>query len=129
MILTRSVTLRDARAAVHLTLLSGGQLQVFTGQMPPAGDAIDGQILLATLTLPDPAGTVADGAFVATSNLEAMAVADGIAAWVRITDADDAWLMDLDAGTPGSGAAVIINPAQIYTGGTVRLAQLRLQEP
>ena len=41
----------------------------------------------------------------------------------------DGWLMDLDAGVPGSGAAVIINPAQIYTGGTVRLAQLRLQEP
>lgn len=129
MMLTRSATVRDARAAVHLALLSGGTLQLYTAPMPSAGQEIDTQTLLATISLPEPAGVVADGAFVATANLEALAIADGIAAWVRIISADDVWLMDMDAGIPGSGAAVTINPAQLYTGGTVRLTQLRLQEP
>lgn len=129
MILTRSATLRDARAQVHVTAFSGGQIAFYDGTMPTAGEAVSTQTKLVEIAIPNPAGAVAEGAFVLAANLEAMAVSDGVVTWARITDSTGAWLMDMDAGPTGSGAAIIVSPAQIYAGGTLRIERLRLIEP
>ncbi len=129
MILTRSAALRDARAQVHLTALSGGKIAFFDGAMPTAGEAVTTQIMLVEIALPNPAGAVADGVFVLEPNLEAMAVAEGGVTWARLSDGMGAWLMDMDAGPTGSTAAIIVSPAYLYAGGTLRLERLRLIEP
>lgn len=129
MILYRSDALRNARANVHKTLLAGGKIQLYTATMPANGAAITDQTLLAEFTLTDPVGTVDAGAFDLGAVIETMAVGDGAAAWVRISDSTSAWLMDLDVGETGSGAAIIATPLQVYTGGTVRINSFRLIEP
>ncbi|TQV61647.1 MAG: hypothetical protein FNT29_10975 [Halothiobacillaceae bacterium] len=129
MILTRSLVLRNARATTHLSALAGGSIHAYTGTMPLGGGAVTDQTLLASWTLPTPAGAVGEGAFALTPNQEAMVQADGTPTWVRVLDSSDGWLMDLDAGGVGSGAAVIVTPAQMYAGGTSRIERLRLIEP
>lgn len=129
MILTRSSALRDARAQVHVTALSGGKIALYDGAMPAAGEAVTTQVKLVEITLPNPAGVVDAGVFVLTVPQEAMAASDGIATWARLTDSTGAWLMDMDAGATGSGAAIIVSPAQLYAGGTMRIERLRLIEP
>lgn len=129
MIIRRSTAIRDARAAVHLNALSGGAMHLYTGPMPDGGEAITDQTLLAIWSLPSPAGAVDAGVFAAASGLEAMVLADGVPAWVRLLDGAGAWVMDMDAGGVGSGVAVIVSPAQLYAGGTARIERLRLIEP
>lgn len=129
MILRRSTALRNLRAQAHVAALAGGTLLIYDGVMPADGGEITDQVLLAELALPDPAGSVDAGVFELGEVADVMAAADGTATWVRVLDSDDAWLMDLDAGGIGSGAAIIISPAQLYAGGTVRIDRLRLIEP
>jgi len=129
MIQVDSLLLRNARAAVHNTLFSGGLVVAYTAPMPADGAAITTQVALGAWVLPNPAGTVDAGEFVLTPNVEDMADADGVPAWARIFNSAGAWLKDLDAGALGSNAAVILTPAQVYAGGTLRLVRLRLIEP
>lgn len=130
MILRRSTALKNLRAQAHVVALAGGTLRVYDGAMPATGGGeITDQVLLAEFALPDPAGAVSDGVFALGTVADVMAAADGTAAWVRVLDSESGWLMDLDAGGAGSGAAIIISPAQLYAGGTVRIDRLRLIEP
>ena len=130
MILRRAAALKNLRAQAHVVALAGGTLLIYDGAMPATGGGeITDQVLLAEFTLPDPAGTVSDGAFALAAVADVMAAHDGVATWVRMQTSDDSWLMDLDAGGAGSGAAIIIMPAQLYAGGIVRIERLRLIEP
>jgi hypothetical protein len=129
-ILRRSTALKNLRAQAHVVALAGGALLIYDGAMPAVGgDAITNQVLLAEFALPDPPGTVDAGVFTLAAVADVQATADGVAVWVRVLAGDDSWLMDLDAGGTGSGAAIIISPAQLYAGGTVRIDRLRLIEP
>ena len=129
MMLSRSMLLKNARAQVHLAALPGGEIQIYSGTMPLDGGAVTDQVLLCELAIPDPAGSVDAGQFVLATGIENMAVASGAAGWCRVLDALATWLMDLDAGEAGSGAAVTIFPTQIYAGGTIRINSFKLIEP
>jgi len=129
MILYRATTLKNLRAEVHVGVFSGGSLHIYSGTIPQNGEAVTDQILLCSLTLPDPSGSVDAGAFVMATGIESMAVASGTAGWCRVLDSLGSWLMDLDAGESGSGAAVTIFPTQIYAGGTIRINSFKLIEP
>ncbi len=132
MIMTRSTALRDARAQVHVTALSGGKIAFYDGSMPTAGEAVTTQVKLVEIAIPNPAGTVADGVFTLAANLEDMAAAESGVTWARITDSTGAWLMDMDVGADGSGAAIEFEfqtTTQIHAGGTLRFKRLRLIEP
>lgn len=129
MILVRSTALKNLRASAHTVALAGGSLLIYGGTRPEAGGDITDQVLLATFLLADPPGSVSGGVFELGAVADVMASADGVATWVRVLAGDDSWLMDLDAGGAGSGAAIIISPAQLYAGGTVRIDRLRLIEP
>lgn len=129
MIISRSLALRNARATVHLNALAGGSIHAYTGTMPVDGAAVTDQTLLASWVLSDPSGTVADGEFVLSAGLDALVMADGVMTWARVLDSSSGWLMDMDTGGAGSGAAIIVSPAQLYAGGTARIERLRLIEP
>ncbi len=127
MTIVRSAAFRNLRATTHLITLNGGQLEVWSGAMPtdlgtPAGTK------LVDAALANPCGTVSEGVFELTP-FDVMAVADGVAGFVRLKDSAGNPVMDLSAGGVGSGAAVIISPATIYAGGNLRVIRLKLTEP
>ena len=128
MILSRSNDIKNDRAQVHADALDDGVLLLYTGTIPSSGGAITDQVLLCTLQLPSPAGSVALGIFTLDSGVEAIAVATGVAAWARVKDGFGAWVMDMDVGASGSGAAIIATPVEVFAGGTVRINQFRLIE-
>jgi hypothetical protein len=125
----RSISLRNAAASANIAPFSGGTVNIYTGTMPVSGGAITDQILLVSIPIPDPSGTVFGGEFILDTPIEAMAVASGLAGWCRILDVTLNQLLDADAGEVGGGAAVVVFPSQIYAGGTVRLNEFKLIEP
>jgi hypothetical protein len=123
MIFKREETLRAARSQIYLDAFSGGELRVYDGTMPATGGgAITDQVLLATVVLPTPAGSVSNGDFVVAAPLEDLLIdADGIPTWARVVDSLGAWVCDFDAGAAESGAVLIVIPQQLYAGGTFRI--------
>lgn len=103
------------------TVADGGVTWEFVGEVP---------VLLATLTLNDPAAPAASGGVLTfdATNVEGTAVADGTAAWARITDSADTFVMDADVGVSGSGAEVIVSTTTIATNGQVTLQSATLTE-
>lgn len=127
MTIVRSTAFRSLRATTHLITLNGGRLEVWSGAMPadlgtPAGTK------LVDAQLANPCGTVSEGVF-ELAPFDVMAVADGVAGFVRLKDGAGNPVMDLSAGGVGSGAAVIISPVTIYAGGNLRVIRLKLTEP
>ena len=127
MTIVRSTAFRSLRATTHLITLNGGRLEVWSGAMPadlgtPAGTK------LVDAQLANPCGTVSEGVF-ELAPFDVMAVAYGVAGFVRLKDGAGNPVMDLSAGGVGSGAAVIISPVTIYAGGNLRVIRLKLTEP
>jgi hypothetical protein len=129
MMITRSTALKNARASVHISAFSGGQIAFYDGAMPLGGADSTDQVLLCTIDLPDPSGSVDAGVFTLVPNLEAMVLVQGTPTWCRITDSASDWVQDMDVGIDGSGAAVIVTPGTLYAGGSLRIERLRLIEP
>jgi hypothetical protein len=85
--------------------------------------------LLCEITLDDPAGEAVDGVWTCDPLPEpGMNLADGTAAWVRAVDAADDVTCDLDVGTTGSGAAVILDNLDIVAGATTELVSFTITE-
>lgn len=82
-------------------------------------------VLLGTITLTDPAGTVngTTGQLTLTAAAAPTAVADGTAAYAEITDSDDTVHLSLpaEAGTSPVSGKVVINTLTIVTGATITL--------
>lgn len=127
MTIVRSTAFRSLRATTHLITLNGGRLEVWSGHMPTDLGAPTGAKLVDA-QLANPCGTVSEGVFELTP-FDVMAIADGVASFVRLKDSAGNPVMDLSAGGVGSGAAVIISPATIYAGGNLRVIRLKLTEP
>ncbi len=129
-----SGTLRDARATAIVDAIdagaAAGKIEFYTSPQPAVGgDAITTQTLLATTDFSDPCGTVTGGVltFNAISD-DVSADADGTIAWARVSDSDDTYVMDLECGIAGSGAAIIFNTVIVKTGGVVRMLSLEITE-
>ncbi|WP_299197991.1 hypothetical protein [uncultured Amphritea sp.] len=79
-------------------------------------------VLLATLTLSQPSGSVANGVLTFDAWTEdSSADASNIASWGRFKDGDGNNVLDGSVGVTGSGAAFIINTTNIVSGGPVRI--------
>lgn len=127
------IEVSDADANAMLTTLlnnlSGGAgaptLKFYTGSPPDAVGAITTQTLLGTLTCSDPVGSVADRELVfdAITN-DASADAGGTIGFCRLLDGDGTARADLDCGTDGSGAAVIVNTVTVVAGGPIAVNSL-----
>lgn len=122
---------KQSRAATHLGWFDTGTIKLYTASRPATADtAISAQVLLATITLPSPAGTATAGVitFNAAGIDPAMIVADGTAAWARCADSSSGVIEDLDVGLSGSGAALILDNLDLVTGGLVSVVSLTITE-
>lgn len=120
---------KTSRANLLASWLDGGYLNLYDGIRPASnGGAITTQTLLATVTLPDPAGEVTDGVFTADAIADTLILADGDAAWARAFDADDAIIADLDVGLNESEAAVWLDNLSLVTGGLVSVTSFVIAE-
>ena len=133
MTISLSLAVRNTRAQAVADHLDGaataGKFQIYTAPRPASGAAITTQILLGTCTLSDPCGTVSGGVltFGAISD-DVSADADGDIFWVRATDGEGVWVMDMSAGLTGSGAEIIFNTLTTRIGGAIQIQSGELVE-
>jgi hypothetical protein len=128
-----SDALRSARAQKIIDAINAGDgpgsMLFYTAPQPAKGAAITTQTLLGAVTFGEPAGTVTDGEL--TFSLitdDSSADADGQAAWVRVLDGDDVFVMDMTV-TDNAGAGPVKMPStQIYEGGIIHVASAVLIE-
>lgn len=111
-------TLRDTRLTAIVNAVDAGsgagKLLLYTAARPATGAAITDQILLASITLNDPCGTVTSGVLtldVDPALADSSANATGTAVWARLVTSADAFVADLSVGT--SAADVIVNTTSI----------------
>ncbi len=120
---------RTSRANQHLGWLAGSTLKLYTDPVPADADtAITTQTLLATFTLPDPAGTVTDGVLTGDDIDPATNVADGTATWARAADDADVVIGDYDVGASGSGAAIEMSSTTVVSGSTSTIVSFIVTE-
>jgi len=109
---------------------SAGRLRFYPGVRVGSPDLAPGATLLLDVRFQRPASTGAvDGVLVFEPLAEAQVVADGAAAWARITDSGGAGLADLDVGLVGSGADIELDTVVMAVGATVRIDTASLTEP
>lgn len=127
-----------AIAAAHTALLglldgaaTPGKVKVYTGTQPATVETSATGTLLGTVVLADPAGTVSGvtGALtinVAGSTRDESADATGTIGYVRITDGDDAGILDLpvQAGTEAVSGYAVFNTLSVVAGGPVELSSM-----
>lgn len=121
---------KTSRATLLITWLNGATLTLYAGTVPASADtAISDQVALAEFTLPNPSGSVTDGAFTLASGTDpATVLADGTPSFGRITDSVGATVGDFDAGATGSGAALILDNTSLITGALVSVLSFTLSE-
>lgn len=120
---------RTALATALAALCNGGTLKIYDGAQPAnAGTAVTTQVLLATLTLPNPAFTEASGVLTLASAIaDVAAVAAGTASWFRIASSGGATVCDGSVGT--SAANLVLNSVAIQTGADVGVSALSITIP
>lgn len=128
MAVTRISTAAGGAAATAILNLidagSGpGQIRVYTGTQPATPEtAITSQVLLGTLTLSDPAGTVS-GKTLTFSPItqDDAADASGTIAWCRVVDSDGTAVIDGDASATGGSGTFQFNTVTVVAGGPIAL--------
>lgn len=116
--------IKSARANVILAAIDAGAgdgtAKLYTGTPPAACGAITTQTLLGTLTCADPCGTVTAGVLTFSDfDAGAVAVADGVAGFLRFADSDGTVVTDLVVGATGSGKPATMNVVAVVTGGPI----------
>lgn len=128
-----NTTLKNARLTAIKDAVDAdtnpGKIKIYTGPQPDPGAELTTQTLLAELTFSKPCGTVSNGVLTFDDIAEEdLAPATGTAAWARLSDGAGTWVADVDVGTSGSGAAIILNTTNIYQGGIVRITSAQITE-
>ena len=123
------ITLSSAAANAVLNALNDqvnagsgpGTLKLYTGAKPAGpATAITTQVLLGTLTLSDPCGSVASGEWTfGTITADAEADANGTATWARIADSNGVAVVDIDVTLTGGGGFGQMNTTLIAAGGPI----------
>lgn len=100
-----------------------GKAKFYAGTQPAGpGTAITDQVLLGTLTLSDPSGSVTSGVVTfSTITQDSAADASGTAAFVRFTDSDHNAVIDLDVTNNAGTGAVKMNTTTIVEGGPIQI--------
>ncbi|MEC7120590.1 MAG: hypothetical protein VXW65_11915 [Pseudomonadota bacterium] len=107
-----------------------GQLLIYSGAQPSAGDVPAGDLLIA-LSFSKPSMSGISGGVLTLSNPAPEFVAiSGIATWGRLTDGAGAWVADVSVGAQGSGAVFEINQptTQLYAGAELTVTVATLTE-
>ena len=99
-----------------------GYINLYSGTRPATGGAVNGNTLLATVTLTLPcASAVTNG--VLTLNhagiAETAALDDGTVAWARVYDGDGNFVMDCSVSETGQGGDITVNTTRFVTDGPI----------
>lgn len=120
----------DHATDLHTRLNAGSgaaTIKFYDGTKPAGPDtAITSQVLLGTLTCPDPAGSVSGRTltFGSITN-DSAADATGTASWARLLDSDSVAVLDVSVGLSGSGADIIMNNTSFVSGaGPISISSL-----
>jgi hypothetical protein len=124
---------RNARlAAVAAAIDAGatpGTLRIYDGDRPGAGEPLLDQTLLAQVLLPQPCVKSIEGAVLTFADIApVLCRRSGAAAWARIADGNERWVMDVDVGAEGSGAEVELSSLTLYAGGQLQISLAQLEE-
>lgn len=103
---------------------SFGTCKIYTGAMPAqTTDAVTTQVLLGTLTFPDPCGTISAGSLTMGSiTQDSSADATGIAAWARIADSTGLVVKDINVSVTGGAGAMQMNTTNIVINGPILIS-------
>lgn len=118
---------RSARMLGFRTALDAGGAKAlfYTGTKPAQPGHATSETLLGTVLLASPCGALSefeDLALLTVSvPLTTLAVASGEIGFVRLANGSGQVFLDVAAGLVGSGAPAIVNVAQVFTGGEIRL--------
>lgn len=132
-----STDLRNARLQLLADALDAtsnpGTLKLYSGTFPGTGVApTEGNTLLATLTFSLPCvdtGGIAGGVLTFDAITDALAVADGNAAWARAADGDDGFVLDFKSVTvAGGGGDIILNTVSITDDSPVKVISATITE-
>lgn len=119
----------DARSAIANALreaCSNGYLEIRAGRMPSSPAVSDGQMLAR---IPLAGASVDAGALIFRDLPEVDAERSGVAAFARLTTSGGMGVIDVDAGSPNSDAALKLNTADIVRGGPVRVSRFEIFIP
>jgi hypothetical protein len=120
-----STALNEARLTATRDYLDSGassaKLQIYATPRPTPGGAPSPGTLLVELILTEPCGTVAGGVLTVTAVGEATAVGSGTPVWGRFVNGSGAWVIDADAGGPGSNQPIVLSDTSVLAGGKLSL--------
>lgn len=107
---------------------SPGLIKIYSGTKPAdAETAITTQVLLATLTLSDPCGTVSAGVLTfATITSDSAADATGTATWARLTTSAGVAVADVDVSNTAGNGFIRLNTVSIVAGGSVSITSAQI---
>lgn len=127
---------RNAAADAVTALLNGGSaagyVQIRSGTQPATGNDAASGVLLATVTLNDPAfGAASTGTATADVSpaLTAAAVATNTAGWFRAFDSNDVAVLDGSATATGGGGDMQLNTTSLVTAVDVTITAWTITMP
>jgi len=124
-----STARKTSRAELVSSWLDGGEVRIYDGTRPANADtAITSQVLLVTLALPNPSGTVTSGVWTAEEIAMTLITTTGTAAWARIVTSAGVTVFDADVGVAGGGALVQLDNVSLVTGGYCTVVSFTLTE-
>lgn len=132
--MSSAVRLANSRKTDRINLLlnwlAGGKIVIYDGAIPAdANAALSGQTeIVAFDPLPEPAGTVTGATFTLSTQPPAMIASSGSPDFARAFDAEGAVIGDFDVGAAGSGAAIILDQAELLSGALVSIVSFAVSE-
>ena len=123
--------------SARLALLAGGDVQLRSGAQPITAQGVATGLLLATIVLPSPAGSLSTvGVTVKLSIILPLSyvLESGTIGYARFRSRTGETVFDGECGIPGSGATIIVTPASgtpslsVFTGGELTLGVAELSE-
>jgi len=113
-------TTRMQTIADHLDANGAGQIRFYDGVMPAGGGAAG--LLISAQQLSIPSGSVVAGQLTLSPiapNLNIGTV--GVIAWARLVNGAGEFVMDLDCGIAGDGAAITLSTLEATIGGAIQI--------
>lgn len=100
---------------------AGAVLEIYTGTAPAPGGTPVGSVLLVSITLAKPVGTVLDGVLTLSISPLSLNVASGEAQWARWYTAAGVWAGDSDVSNDAGDGFVRLADTTLYIGGKAQV--------
>lgn len=122
--------LRATAAGNYIDLGSGiAQLLLYDGTRPASGEAVTDQVLLCSLSLPQPAlKGVVNGVLELHPIGESLVLESGSPSWGRLLNRDGNFVCDADAGLAAPGIDIVVAVANVIQGAMLRADSIHLTE-